>query len=327
MKFEAPFRLLPPHLPQAAVFAVAVSLLPSCGPKDGEDAAGDPVAIKVGSREVRLSELQADLDDLAERRNPLAAQADSFIPQSVERLVALEKARELGIDGDHGLRRQWENLVIGRLREVEIESRLREIVVSDEEVEEYYNRNQASYGRPAQLHLALLFLSVPANAGEDDRKAVRARMEEARTLALELADDVPGFDVLGMEYSEEATSRFKGGDIGWLQAGASAYRWPAEVVNAGFELDAIGAISEVIDTPGGFYLLRKIDYRAAAVRSLEGRLRASITNALLGEKRAEIERGLMEDWRQAHPVTLHEEIIRKLEFKSSHPTSSISGES
>ncbi len=231
----------------------------------------------------------------------------------------MEKARELGLDQDPELRRQWENLLIGRLRETEIESKLRALSVTDDEIRDYFQRNQSAYSRPAQLHLALLFLSVPASADDETRAAIRQRMEAARALASELPETTRGFGAHAMTYSEEATSRFKGGDIGWLEAGASAYRWPDEVVKVGFALKENGDLSEVIETQKGFYLLKKLDSREPVVRSLDGRLRSTLENAILKEKRAAIEADLKDSWKNSSHVILHEDVLRSLRFQASEP--------
>ncbi|HSP41686.1 MAG TPA: peptidylprolyl isomerase, partial [Luteolibacter sp.] len=276
------------HRLAGCALAAGIVLAASCergtAPAPDEPATpDDPVAIEIGEREVRLSELQAEIDFLREKRSPSAANPDAFLAASIERRVALSKALELGLDRDPELRRQWENLLIGRLRETAIETQLRQAAVTDAEIEDYFRRHQNAYSSPARLHLALLFLSVPARADDTARAAVRERMEQARAIALELPDNTRGFGEHAMTYSEEATRRFKGGDIGWLEAGASAYRWPDEVVEAGFALQNTGDISEVIETPGGFYLLKKLDAREPTVRSLDGRLRATLVNALLKE--------------------------------------------
>jgi len=303
--------------PHVVSLACIAGLTTSCGSKKAPVSHGAPVAIQVGSQKLHLADLQADLDDLAKRRNPVAADASKFIPASVERLTALEQAHQLGLDKDRELRRQWENLLIGRLHEQELEKRLAELKVTDAEIEEFYQSKKSNYSRPAQLQLALLHLAVTRHTDETKRKEIRARLENARTLARELSPEVIGFGALAMEYSEEATSRFKGGDVGWLQAGASGYRWPDEVVNAAFALKAVGDISEVIEAKDGFYLLRKLDFREPAVQPLEGRFRSSIANAVLAQKREALEKELKKEWQEAHPATIDEKLIQQLQYKKS----------
>lgn len=283
----------------------------------------DPVAIRVGGRDVRLSELQAELDFLRRKHNPVAADRESFLESSIERMVALSKARELGLDQDIELRRQWENLLIGHLKQHEIDAGAAELTVTDDEVQAHYQQNLKTYSSPARIHLALLFLKVPAHADETAREAVRQRLQEAREKALKLPAGTRGFGAGAMTWSEEATSRFKGGDIGWLEAGATQSRWPAEVVEAGFALKDNGAVSDVITADDGYYLLKKLDSRGAVVRSLEGRLRATLENAILRNKRAALETQVKDSWKAAGNVALDEEVLSQLKFQATpdHPES------
>jgi peptidyl-prolyl cis-trans isomerase C len=302
------------------VFACLPLLTVSCGrsaPSENSSAENhaDPIALEIGERRIRLSELQSEADHLRAKRNPAAANPDSFLAAAIERFTALEKARELALDQDPELRRQWENLLIGRLRESEIEAKLGEVVVTDDEIRDHFEKNESSFSRPAQVHLALLYLPISPRAGEEDRAAVRQRMEEARALALELAEDERGFGSHAMTHSEEATSRFKGGDIGWLEAGATASRWPDEVVKAGFALKEKGDLSEVFEAGDGIYLLKKVDSREPAVRSLDGRLRSSLEAAILKQKRSTLEADLLESWRASTPVKRHEDVLKTLQFQ------------
>jgi foldase protein PrsA len=116
-----------------------------------------------------------------------------------------------------------------------------------------------------------------------------------------------------MVYSDEATSRFKGGDIGWLQDGAARYRWPEVVVETAFNLDA-GAISEVLETDAGFYLIKQLDSRASQVRPLGARVASSLKTKLLRQKKTEFERALKAQWEAQSDVELIAAAIAEIDF-------------
>lgn len=317
MTYRFSMRFFCSRLPQALGMIYLLSLTVSCGSKKIPSASAEPqAAIQVGSQKIQLADLQADLDDLAKRRNPLAADASTFLPLSVERLTALERAHQVGLHHDRELRRQWENLLIGRLQEQELHQKLSAIKVTDAEIEEFYQQQQSDYTRPAQLQLALLYFPVSRQTNDETRKAIRTRLEKARTLAQELSPDVKGFGAMAMEYSEEPTSRFKGGDVGWLQVGSPS-RWPDEVLKAAFALDTVGGISDVIEASDGYYLLRKLDYREPAVQALDGRFRSSIANAIMAQKRETVTKELKKTWQDAHPAIINEKITQQLQYKKS----------
>lgn len=293
-----------------ALLAGAVLALSGCGSEPTEPTETDPVAIQVGEREVRLSELQAQVDFSLENGGLRGVDKARFIELYTERLVALENAYAAGVDQDIELQRQWENLLIGRFKKNQLNTALAAVSVTDEEVAAYYQANLDQYSKPAQVRLALLYLEKHG----DDVVAFRARMEEGGRLAAELPAGTRGFGALAMNYSEHATSRFKGGDIGWLQAGQSQYSLPKEIIEQGFALDEKGALSPVIETDEGFYLLMQLDAREPVVRPLEGRLTASLQNILLKQKRAEIEAELESEWAASAVPVLQAEVIDQIKF-------------
>ncbi|WP_269526452.1 peptidylprolyl isomerase [Coraliomargarita parva] len=289
----------------AAVFA-------GCSP----EVETDPVAIQVGDREVRLSELQAQVDFLEAQGSLLSTDRDAFMQRYTERLAALQRARELGLDRDLALQHQWENLLIGRLHQQEVEQAMEALAVTEDEIGTYYDSHIGDYTKPALARPALLYLKKGKHLDEAGRRALSARLEEARQRVAELPETSRGFGALAMEYSEEGTSRFKGGDIGWLQDGQARYRWPLEVVEASFALSETGELSPVIETDDGFYLLMLLDKRAASVRSMEGRLSASIEHKLLQAKKQEIETRLKAQWRDDAGLLLHSNVLSQLDFKT-----------
>lgn len=293
--------------------ALLALVLCGCGPKDAEI---DPVAIRVGEREVRLSEIQAEFDALKVNGSPLAADRERFMESYVERLAALERARELGLHEDIELRRQAENLLIGRLKQIEVHDKLEAVEVREDEVQAYYEAHLDTYRTPAQVRLALLYLETPKHMSAEARDTVRTKMEEARQRAQDLPSDVRGFGADAMTYSEEATSRFKGGDIGWLQDGAVRYRWPDAVVRAGFALDAVDSLSEVIETEDGFYLLKKLDGRESSLRPLGARVESSLKTDMLREKRAKLAEQLQARWDAQSSVELYDEVIAEIDFSN-----------
>lgn len=295
-----------------AIMALALS---ACGPKEAS-VDTDPVAIRVGEREIRLSELQAQVDFSASTGSLVAANEEDFMERYLERQLLLENAYAAGLDQDIELRRQWENLLIGRLKKNALETQLASASVTDDEVEAYYQANIESYTKPAQVRLALLFLENSGKLSGEQQDALRLQLEEARQKARALPEGTRGFGALAMKYSEEATSRFKGGDVGWLQAGRARYRWPDEVVEAAFSLSENGAISPVIETDSGDYVLMRIDARAEAVQTLEGRLIASLQNKILKAKRADLTAQLNHEWAASVDVALQADVIAELKFPS-----------
>lgn len=289
-------------------FAGVVLLLMWAG-CSSEPEVNSSVAIEIGERQVTLSELQAVADFMRQQGRLAGNDSEQFIERFVDRAVALEKARQLGLDQDVELQLQWENLLIGRLKQIELQAQLDEEPISDEMVRAHYELNIDQYTKPAQVKLALLFLEK--KKGQEIAPLVE-KLQAAREAALALPDDTKGFGAMAMTYSEEATSRFKGGDIGWLQAGAMRYRWPQEVVDAGFALEAKGQLSDIIETEQGVYLLKKIDARASQIRPLDDSLIATLQKTLLKQQRSVLQAQVESDWAASVVVKRHDAVLSNI---------------
>jgi parvulin-like peptidyl-prolyl isomerase len=137
------------------------------------------------------------------------------------------------------------------------------------DVQKYYSQNGNRYQRVRASGVYISFkpkenqgtgtsdLAAAAMAILMSGKAQRTE-EEARALALDIAKRLrAGEDVakLADEFSEDAASKAKGGDFGYISFTSS---YPAEF-NSGALALAKGQVSEPIRLPTGFYVLRADD--------------------------------------------------------------------
>ncbi len=246
---------------------------------------------RIGSREIRLPEFRDAMARRAVGDDPGAREA--LLEELIRSASLVEKARQLGLDQDPGLRRSWENMLVAKLRETGLEPLMTKAAPTPDQIKARYETNQAAYSEPAMRRGAMLFLEVPAKASAEQKARTRARLEEARAKALSLTNGraIPGFGALAVEYSEDQPTRYRGGDIGWVRAGRGDSRFDPAVLEALFGLQDPGTVSGVIDTPRGLYLVRLAEVRPARVKALP-EVRPSLEHALLVENRRRIE----EEW-------------------------------
>ena len=114
---------------------------------------------------------------------------------------------------------------------------------------------QSEESAPAPLRLSHLVVQYQGARGAPpeitrDRKAARERAHEA----LERARKGEDFGQLVAEYSDEAGAAQRKGDLGLVQKNAVV----PEFADAAFELGP-GEISEVVETPFGFHVIRRAE--------------------------------------------------------------------
>ncbi|MCC6763208.1 MAG: peptidylprolyl isomerase [Deltaproteobacteria bacterium] len=118
--------------------------------------------------------------------------------------------------------------------------------VSPEEVERYYKAHLDEYGASQNVTARLISFTVPRDASDEDKAAIRAKAEEVQKRAA----DGGNFAKLAKEYSQGPAAE-EGGDIGEVVPD----EMQPEFAKAAKKL-APGEVSPLIVTPDGFHILK-----------------------------------------------------------------------
>ena len=146
--------------------------------------------------------------------------------------------------------------------------------VSEKEIEDYYQANrETKFHNPQQAKVRYLSvrLAPSADAKQKDDAMARAR----RILAEARAGK--DFAQLAKQESDDASAT-TGGDMGWIAKG----QLPAALDKAVFSL-AKGAVSDVIETPGGLQIVKVDDTKEEKTQNLK-EATAEISRILKTEK-------------------------------------------
>ncbi|MCC7377682.1 MAG: peptidyl-prolyl cis-trans isomerase [Verrucomicrobiales bacterium] len=286
----------------------------SCKPR----AAGDVVLAEVGAQRITAADLRLEVERRAAARKPVPDK-ETLLQELVTRAALLERARMAGIPDEAGVRREVENLVISHWQERELGKRLTALTVSDAEIQEDYTKNLAQHTRSAQARFAWLSVKAEAKTHSAER---RAEQRERLNAALrqfrpspsdgQRAPEDRGFGSVSAQISDDQSSRYRGGDLGWLETGRGPSRVPAEVLEAAWKL-SVGESSSVIETPDGYFAIMKTDERPAKVTPLDD-LRASLRQTLLARKRHEAEEAFRKEAVVATAARTHAEALASVEL-------------
>lgn len=199
-----------------------------------------------------------------------------------EALVA--RARRDGYFDDPEIRGAINRLVVGRLERDAQERAAAGLAVTDEDVRAAYESGAAEFGIPARVQAAIIRIERPRVASVEKDAELLAKAEAAREEAATLPGATRHFGYIAAKYSDDQATRYKGGDTGWINAGAKDIRWPAVVVEAAFALSSPGEISPVATADDGYYLVKLIRKEDASRLPFE-QVAANIRNRLERERR------------------------------------------
>ena len=146
-----------------------------------------------------------------------------------------------------------ERMVRQRLIRREIQSK---ILVSDEEVGEYYKLHREDYEGKEAVRIKQILLLVPKGSDQKTRDAIRLNARDIRKRLL----TAESFNLLAAQYSQGPAAD-SGGDVGFIERGQVL----PEVEAAAFGMQ-IEDISDVIESPLGFHIIKVIDKKGAGLK-------------------------------------------------------------
>ncbi len=256
-------------LRRAIALALFALLAASCRQPDSATVLPSNAIARVGTQLISLEAFQNELARRAALSSGNSAiDKQALLEEMIRFEVLYQKAIEAGLEKDPQVASAIKRMLVAKYQEAQLAQRgARKPTPAD--VSEYYQLHQERFSSPEKVRTALIEIRIPRTATAEKRaesaKKAEAVLAEART------NQPPDhtFGLLAQRYSEHQPSRYQGGDIGWLSAGANNPGWPPEVLGAAFKLSHPDDLSPVIETTTAFYLVKLIEKQPSRLRPLE----------------------------------------------------------
>lgn len=186
--------------------------------------------------------------------------ADQRIDEIQERSFAGNRAALMeALAKEHMTLEAWrkeilEQIAFVSMRRAFVDER---VVVPASAVRRVYEENRSKYRRVARVKLRMIWIG--RGKSENEAAERKAEAEKIRVRAAAGED----FDALARNRSEDQYAD-KGGDWGWIEPGILR----EELAQVASKLPA-NAVSEVIETPDGYYILKVEDRQEESIRPFE----------------------------------------------------------
>jgi peptidyl-prolyl cis-trans isomerase C len=203
----------------------------------------DMIAMRLLKQEVLRRQLTATEAELAAAVKQLRQQ----FPSEAAFSQAL-KAQKMTLDQLRGETRT--QLLVSKMLDTEIGS---QVAVKPVDVSAFYEKNPERFQQPEAVHASHVLITVPQGADAATKAAARAKAEDVLKQARAGAD----FAKLARTYSNDASAP-RGGDLGLFPKGQMVPAFEA----AAFAL-APTQISDVVETPFGFHVIKVLEKRTA----------------------------------------------------------------
>ncbi|MFP5378576.1 MAG: peptidyl-prolyl cis-trans isomerase [Vicinamibacteria bacterium] len=139
---------------------------------------------------------------------------------------------------------------------VDVDQIRERVTVPDAEIQAFYETNRAQYSTPEEIRASHILFNLEGGTPEEVRARAEAVLAEARGGA--------DFAALAREHSQDEGSAAQGGDLDFFGQG----RMVPEFEQAAFALE-VGQISDLVESPFGFHIIKLTDRRAGQTQPLE----------------------------------------------------------
>jgi len=159
-----------------------------------------------------------------------------------------------------------------------------EVIVTGEQIEEYYNENrEAMFKIPLRIRVSHILSIYPwiedqtIEENEQDKESVRDKIE---FVAKQLENGAE-FGDMAREYSDDTTTGADGGDLGFITEGQMV----EEFETAAFSLE-VGETSGIVETMFGYHIIKVFDKEEGTIQEFE-EVKENISAYLINQKRTE----------------------------------------
>ena len=132
--------------------------------------------------------------------------------------------------------------------------------VTEEQARKYYDEHPDEFNAPESAKISQILIKVAADADA----ATTAEAEKKAKAALAKVKAGTDFAKVAQEFSDDAGTRERGGDLGFVPQG----RMDPALDEVAFKLE-IGQVSDVIKTARGFHILKVVEKKPAGKRTFE----------------------------------------------------------
>jgi peptidyl-prolyl cis-trans isomerase C len=233
------------------------------------------VLARVGAATITVADLQAEIGRRPAGDRIGYASKDGrreILEFLIRKELLAEEARQLGYDRDPQVQQEDKREMIARFFAREFDAKLKLEDITEEQVQTYYREHTAEFNRPEQLRVTQI---VVADANLAAQITAQARSAPH--------DDPRPFHELLMKYSRDELSKSRAGHLEFFDRSSTLY--PRALIDAAFKLSNLGDVSDPVETPAGFHVLRLTQRRPPSTHDL-GQVRAIIQARLFQELRA-----------------------------------------
>ena len=283
------------------ILILLTCLVVSCNdPKNGESDSN--ILVTIGSENITTDDLTSELNKLSFKQKSIYTSSpeklNEFLQTHINEKVLYNEAVKRGIENREDIQEDIESYKKKLVTKTLGKEIFEEIELNQEEIKEYYDKNQEDYKR---IDISKIFIRFDVN--EEDAKASALSKAE---LVSKRANAGESFEELAIESSDDPISKKRGGKVGYINKG----RFPEEIDKEIFILKK-GGITNPFEVQGGYLIIKsnkEPDYPPYA------QVERMIRSELINQRLLDYINGLRGEWE----VTVYKDRLKEISESESN---------
>jgi peptidyl-prolyl cis-trans isomerase C len=267
-------------------------------------AENDNIAAKIGSKTITVSDFNTIVGYLdSEKQKAIETNPqlkENLLRQIVQTMVLSDIAKKQGFDSKPEVKKQLElfsdNFLVNEFLRKEVAQKA---TVSENEIKSYYEGHKEEFKTAEMVRARHILIKVAPQSTEETKKKAKERIEDI----LKKIKDEEDFATLANNFSDDATSKLAGGDLGFFPRGKMIK--PFE--DTAFSLKP-GEISGVVETQFGYHIIKVEEKKAPSIEPFENvkeRIQQKLLQDSMKAKVIEfIEKAMKDPKVEIHPEAL-----------------------
>jgi hypothetical protein len=271
-------------------------------------------ALKIGNHPISALDFKSEWERLTKLRQKQTSQKE-VIDQLYQEWLGYEAARSSGFLESEAIQREIRRLV-GSAYKKELIRRQREEAgdtnLSEASLKAEFESQIAEWTRPAKFLVGWLTCSVPEKGTDVKRMENLNKILGWREAVVSHTQPRQKFAELCRLYSEDPTTRYFSGELGWKSEDQLRNELGDKVVDSILKLNEVGELTEVIEFPGSAAFFQLRGYSASQVRPF-AEVQPALRDRRIRENESKIEGAVKKDLESRVMLQTNSKLLEQLQ--------------
>jgi parvulin-like peptidyl-prolyl isomerase len=249
------------------------------------------VLATVGSSKITMDEFKTKYGQI-KRQVPNPPTPEQYLEDLVRFEVGVQEAEKAKLQNDPIVKERFNQVLYNSLLERQLGKKVEGIKITENDMKAFYKNNP-------ELRIAHILIDLKASAKPEERAITQKR-------ALEILDEVKKskrpFEEMVKLYSDDATSKEMGGDIGYQ----SRVTLLPSIYDAAVNMK-VSEVKGLLETRFGFHIIKLVDRRSYDLAD-----KRQIRAALFDSKRADMFNDYFAKVKKAYKIEVSRDALKAL---------------